>query len=263
MKCIFIIAPPRSGTNLLRDLLSQHPIINTWPCDELNLMWKYNNINKNDDLKIKDISIANKKYIRNFFYKFYIKNNKSYILEKTCANSLRIDFVKSIFKESFFIFIKRNKGEILRSAIIKSKKKPEFFYIFKKFLYVPHKYKIKYLFGYLDYFIKIFLFMKKEPTTWGPKINLPKNLKNQSYEKKIAFMINKCIESINISKTKISNKKRISINYEDLVKKPDQTIKMILNKINPKLLNDYNLIYTNMVDKSKLGKGKKYLKYFK
>ena len=78
MKNIFIIAPPRSGTNLLRDLLSSHPKISTWPCDEINLVWKYSNINKTDELKILDINSKNKKYIRSFFLN-YMKKQEPHI----------------------------------------------------------------------------------------------------------------------------------------------------------------------------------------
>ena len=43
LKTVIILGAPRSGTNMLRDILCQHPFLNTWNCDEINPIWKYNN----------------------------------------------------------------------------------------------------------------------------------------------------------------------------------------------------------------------------
>ena len=40
---IIIIGAPRSGTNMLRDVLTALPGFETWPCDEINLAWRHGN----------------------------------------------------------------------------------------------------------------------------------------------------------------------------------------------------------------------------
>ena len=37
-KPVVIIGAPRSGTNMLRDVLCDWPGVVTWPCDEINLI---------------------------------------------------------------------------------------------------------------------------------------------------------------------------------------------------------------------------------
>jgi hypothetical protein len=258
MKYIFIIAPPRSGTNLLRDLLNAHPKIETWPCDEINLVWKYKNINKTDELKTSDIKNSNRKYILKFFEKLYKKTKSPYILEKTCANSVRLNFVNKLFPNSFFIFIERNQADILNSILIKYKKTPDFKYIYRKFIYVPNIYKFRYLLGILDFFIKIHLLKKKEPSTWGPKIDLPQKIKNKNFRIRILYMIKYCIFKIKKDKKNIISENKITIKYENLVENPKNTLFKILKKIDQELLNDLDKIDTSKVTKIKISKGTKY-----
>ena len=40
---IIIVGAPRSGTNMLRDVLARVPDFATWPCDEVNLLWRHGN----------------------------------------------------------------------------------------------------------------------------------------------------------------------------------------------------------------------------
>jgi len=40
---IIIVGAGRSGTNMLRDLLAQLPEFSTWPCDEINYIWRHGN----------------------------------------------------------------------------------------------------------------------------------------------------------------------------------------------------------------------------
>ena len=38
---VIIIGAPRSGTNMLRDILTNFEGIETWPCDEINYIWTW------------------------------------------------------------------------------------------------------------------------------------------------------------------------------------------------------------------------------
>jgi len=49
LKPIIIIGAARSGTNILRDTLTQLPSITTWSCDEINYIWRHGNINYPSD----------------------------------------------------------------------------------------------------------------------------------------------------------------------------------------------------------------------
>ena len=40
---VVIIGAARSGTNMLRDVLVKLPGVGTWPCDEINYIWRHGN----------------------------------------------------------------------------------------------------------------------------------------------------------------------------------------------------------------------------
>lgn len=40
---VIIIGAGRSGTNMVPDLLTAFPACATWPCDEINYIWRYGN----------------------------------------------------------------------------------------------------------------------------------------------------------------------------------------------------------------------------
>ena len=40
---IIIVGAARSGTNMLRDILCFFNGVETWPCDEINYIWRYGN----------------------------------------------------------------------------------------------------------------------------------------------------------------------------------------------------------------------------
>ena len=46
---LVIIGAGRSGTNMLRDVLCRMPGLGTWPCDEINYIWRHGNRAHPDD----------------------------------------------------------------------------------------------------------------------------------------------------------------------------------------------------------------------
>ena len=115
---IIIIGAPRSGTNILRDTLSTLRNIHTWNCDEIPYIWRYGNKKfKTDKLTPDMINTKIKSYIRSQFSKIVENVNTDFILEKTCANSLRVDFVNEVFPEAKFIYIVRNGIDVTSSIM--------------------------------------------------------------------------------------------------------------------------------------------------
>ena len=121
---IFIIGAPRSGTNILRDIITSDSDFSTWDCDEINLVWLYDNFNRSSDrFTRKHLTPQKIKFIKKQFSKIKKTNKNKLIVEKTCANSLRIDFIDGIFDNAKFIFIYRNGMDCISSTLIKRKTK--------------------------------------------------------------------------------------------------------------------------------------------
>src|SRR5699024_6252863 len=83
---VIIIGAGRSGTNMLRDTLTQIAGVNTWPCDEINYIWRHYNLSyPNDEFTTSMATNRVKKYIHKQFDKIAAQSNTSYLVEKTCA----------------------------------------------------------------------------------------------------------------------------------------------------------------------------------
>ena len=171
MSNIFIVGAPRSGTNALRDLLCSFPSFITWPCDELNYAWKFSNRSYEfDDLEISDISLSLINYLHRLFN---LRRDRfpgcRFLVEKTCANCLRVPFVNHIFPNSIYIYIRRNPYDAIYSSTKRWKSDLNLLYLLKKALYVPKQDLIFYATQFIKYRTKQFFSLDNKLPTWGPR----------------------------------------------------------------------------------------------
>ena len=167
---VIIIGAGRSGTNMLRDLLAQLPQFSTWPCDEINYIWRHGNRGfATDDFAREMADDKTARYIRKQFQKFAAKHPGTSVLEKTCANSLRCGFIHQIFPEARFIHIIRDGRDVAASAALRWNAKLDIGYIAKKARYVPWSDLPYYATKYLNARIYKLFSGKSRLSTWGPK----------------------------------------------------------------------------------------------
>lgn len=115
---LVIIGAPRSGTNMLRDILTGVPGFATWPCDEINMVWRHGNRgHPSDELRSGHASPAVRTYVRRQFDKIRRKSGAEVVVEKTCANSLRVPFVRRCLPNARFLFITRDGVDAAASAV--------------------------------------------------------------------------------------------------------------------------------------------------
>ncbi|MEP0189417.1 MAG: sulfotransferase [Erythrobacter sp.] len=115
---VFIIGAGRSGTNILRDAICALPDFATWPCDEINPIMRHGNIGMDHDrFTAQQATPAVAQFIRAAFTKEWKRQGKpAFVVEKTCANSLRVAFLNAIFPEALFIHLYRHGGDVIASA---------------------------------------------------------------------------------------------------------------------------------------------------
>ena len=90
---IIIVGAGRSGTNMLRDSLCSMNGFETWPCDEINYIWRHGNIrHPSDRFTELEARTEVKQFIVRSFEKLEKVSKASYVVEKTCANSLKSAF---------------------------------------------------------------------------------------------------------------------------------------------------------------------------
>src|SRR5690554_2656967 len=114
---IIIIGAVRSGTKIVRDSICSVEGFETWPCYEINYIWRHGNIQKKTDrIVADDVTTEVKKFIKNQFKKLEKEFGPEFVVEKTCANSLNIPFINEIFPDAKYIFIAREGHDVASSA---------------------------------------------------------------------------------------------------------------------------------------------------
>jgi hypothetical protein len=252
---VIIIGAPRSGTNMLRNILSSLDKIDTWPFDEINFMWRHgHSFNSSDEFLLDTLDIKKINFMRNEFNKISRIYGSNFVLEKTCANTLRIQYVKSIFPEAKFIFIFRNKYDAIESIARNWKLGPNSNNFFKKLTWYRYMDLMKFVINTIPNIILKTIFKKK--FIWGPKLlNFSKIIQNNNFHTIATYQWYKCYIKAKNSISSIDSQDRIIINYEEFVQCPQKFTENILDflKINYESNQINNLVQN--IFKDDIGKG--------
>lgn len=255
---VIIIGAPRSGTNMLRDMLIQLDGVGTWPCDEINYIWRHGNTRYQSDEFVAEMATPKvSSYIQKQFNNLSTRNCLDTIIEKTCANSLRVDFVGHAIPDAKYIFIVRDGLDVVGSALERWKASFDLPYILRKARYVPLTdlpyYASRYFFNHL------YRFFSKENRLafWGPEMNdVDQLLVNHSLPEVCALQWKKCVDNSERDLSKISADRFIRVSYEKFVMQPlaeFEKISIFLDKKVPTSMKEY---LNNNIRSSSVGKGR-------
>lgn len=138
MRPLIIVGAPRSGTNALRDVLCATSAFHTWPCDELNPLWRTRNSgHPTDELPASAATAQVRNDIRTAFAARAAVAPDSMVVEKTCANTVRLPFVHAVFPDAAFVEIVRDGRDAAASAALRWKGEFELGYSLEKLRWVP------------------------------------------------------------------------------------------------------------------------------
>lgn len=233
-KKIIIIGAPRSGTNMLRDVLTSFKGLGSWPCDEINYIWRHGNVSySSDEIPSALATKRVKKYIRNQFEKLAHKKNIDCVVEKTCANSLRVPFVNEVLPDAKYIFIYRDGVDAVGSAKLRWTANLELSYILQKVRFVPKAdlpyYAIRYLWSRA---YKLFS-KEKRLAFWGPALDgMDKLLEQHSLNEVCALQWQRCVDKAEEAFVQMPQEQVIKIKYERFVSSPKEELTKILDFVN-------------------------------
>jgi len=255
---VIIIGAPRSGTNMLRDILCQLPGTGTWPCDEINYIWRHKNVKFASDEFTSDMASPElKRYIRREFDIIAQKYELDTVVEKTCANSMRVGFVDRLLPEAKYIFIVRDGLDVVGSALLRWEAKLDIPYLFKKARYVPISDLPYYASRYL-YNRAYRVFSKTgQLAFWGPQMEgIDQLLIRYSLPQVCALQWQACVNNAQRDFDQKKDSRYMMLNYESLVSQPDVNIERVARFINKPITLDESRKLTESVSSRSVGKGR-------
>jgi hypothetical protein len=169
---VIVIGAGRSGTNLLRDIICSFDGFYTWPCDEINYIWRHGNRSAStDELSPADARPEVVRYIRRAFDKQWASSGGATVVEKTCANSLRVPFVHEVFPDARFVYILRDGRDVVASAIKRWTAPLDLRYLRRKARFVPVVDLPHYAANYVRARLKRIGSSDHAVGTWGPRFS--------------------------------------------------------------------------------------------
>lgn len=261
MQPIIIIGAARSGTNMLRDIITKAPNISTWNCDEINPIWKHKNKRyRFDDLSVHQVTTSFKSFINNEFLKIAKRNKTKNVLEKTCANSLRIPFINEALPEAKYIILLRNGYDACISANLRWTAKFNLMYSLKKLRYVPITDIFYYTWQFGKTRLKQFFSKEKKLSVWGPNTSeLETFAINKSLLEISAKQWSISVENTITALKKLNPEKYIIISYEKFVSDPVVESLRLFNFLEIQINKSDLLKFTKSVNNKSVGKYKKVL----
>ena len=219
---------------MLRDILTRFPGVETWPCDEINYIWRYGNRYYPSDVYNSSlVTEPIRQYIRRQFQWVAQHYNAHTVVEKTCANSLRINFVDCIVPDARYIFIRRNGIDAAASAMKRWNANLDIPYLLRKARFIPPSDMPYYLFRFLGNRLHLLFTGKERRVLWGPRIdNMAELLKQHSLQEVCALQWQQCVDSAYNTLKSFDKDRWIEVGYEDFVHYPEKHLNQLMDFLN-------------------------------
>lgn len=227
---IIIIGAPRSGTNMLRDVLASFDGITTWPCDEINYIWRHGNVRyPSDEFQAEQATPEVARYIQSRFDAIRKAQGAPLVLEKTCANCLRVPFVDRAVPGARYIYIHRDGLDATGSAMLRWKAELDIPYILQKLRYVPLMDIPYHGFRYLWSRVYRLFSRDKRLAFWGPMLDgMDDILRKHTLQEVCALQWQRCVEKAESAFANMPDERVIRVCYEDFVRNPVSELSRVL-----------------------------------
>jgi hypothetical protein len=223
---VVIVGAGRSGTNVLREVLCSFPGFGTWPCDEINYIWRHGNRGApTDELTLGDARPEVVRYVRGAFDRQQRRSGGDAVVEKTCATTLRVGFAHRIVPEARFVVIVRDGRDVTVSAMRRWTAGLGLRYLARKARFVPPADLAYYAQRYARARLARFGTADRRLSTWGPRFaGLDEAVRARPLAEVCALQWARCIETADRQLATIDPLSVHRLRYEDLVAAPEKEV---------------------------------------
>ena len=246
---------------MIRDLMVQLPDFVTWPCDEINYIWRHGNRDyATDEFRRPMAGPQVKRFIKSKFNVLQRKHPGKIVVEKTCANSLRCGFVHEIFPEARFVHIIRDGRDVAASAALRWNAKLDVGYILKKARFVPYSDLPYYASKYLAARIFRRFAKQKRLSTWGPRFDgMQDAFRKQPLPVACAIQWKACVEASMSQLSEVPASQVLNIRYEEFTNNPVEGLVSICKFLDAPFSDESLKDITANVSTGSIGKWKSQL----
>jgi hypothetical protein len=215
---------------MLRDILASLPGSGTWPCDEINYSWRHHNLRiPTDEFKTVHATPRICRYVHGAFERLARRLNLDHVVEKTCANSLRVGFVKRVCPDARFVFIVRDGRDAAASAMGRWTSPLNVRYIAAKTRFVPPADLPYYAGRYALNRLHRILSPAGTLATWGPKFDgMQEVLRTKGLPAVCAHQWMRCVERAEEDFRTVESSRVYRVRYEDFVREPVEELTKML-----------------------------------
>ena len=258
---IVIIGAPRSGTNMLRDVLTALPGYSTWPCDEINLTWRKGNRTADSDELTRDQADPRiQDYVAQQFGRIRVGDGT--VVEKTCANSLRVGFVDELLPTARFVFIVRDGFDAAASAMERWHAPFDLRYTLAKARWMPYSdapfYGLKFLSNRLRRAMRPHADGAAPSSWWGPKpVDWRRLADTRPLDEVAMTQWQRCVDSAMNELHALPASRVHQVRYEEFVSNPEAGLRGLLRFLGDEGRFDPQAVAG--VTSSSIGKGRQSL----
>jgi len=234
---LVIVGAPRSGTNVLRDVLTALPGLGTWPCDEINPIWRHGNSgHPTDELEPAHATERVRRYLRRTFARAHARyaGPGGILVEKTCATSLRVPFVDAVFPEARYVQIVRDGRDATASIADRWTSSAGLRYIVRKARFVPPTDVLRYAGRFVAARLRQRGSRDRRLPTWGPRFEgIDDFVRSEPLIRVCARQWAQCVTQSSDALEAMPSDRWLRVHYEELARHPREIVSGILEWLGP------------------------------
>ena len=257
---VIILGAARSGTKLLRSVLASHPGMVAIPHD-INFIWKYGNYRiTHDELTPANVTPRSVAFIPMFFERFRKGGAETRVVEKTVSNTIRVDFVRTIFPSCQFIHLIRNGLDVSVSAMFQWQAQLDSGTVRDKLKYFPIRalptYGAQYALAYLSRTFS----GESRVSSWGVRLkDLDVLVRQYSLLEVCGLQWSRCVEHTVNALAAVPETDTLEVRYELFVQNPVEETERILAFLGLEMSDEVVHYIKDTVRVDQIGKGKSQL----
>jgi hypothetical protein len=257
---IVIIGAPRSGTNMLRDVLSALPGMTTWPCDEIDPIWRHGNTRvPHDEFGPEHARPEVRRFITRKFVSRARRGGTPRVVEKTCANSLRVPFVDRVLPNARFVSIRRDGRDAIPSAMERWTATTDLRYTAEKARFVPASDVVRYAARFAGRRLARLRSDDARLGAWGPQFAGMTELSGAPLIDLCAMQWARCVDKAASDLAALPTDRVVEVRYESFVAEPAWELRRVLDRLNHRVPDARIDEAVRMVTSDRVGTGRQRL----